>query len=286
MYLDLEDYKPDTPRVNRAMSVREGVLIALLTHAIGIIAWLLMPAVPPDRTSLDSLSEDPPVRYVQTMPQMPEVARQRPEPVDRSPKADATPVPKADTPPDKPTAAPTEKPAVTGDVPAPVVPPASTSATVPDIASKVAADPAPSLTRPTTTMGNSLRNLQQFLQTQNVNQDAGDGADQNADIKFDDKGIDFNPWLRRFVAQVKRNWLVPQAAMMMRGRVVIQFNVLRNGTITDLKIVQSSGIPPFDSAAFNSLKLSNPTLALPTEYPDDKAFFTVTFHYNEREKLS
>jgi TonB family protein len=285
MYLDLEDYRPDTPRVNRAMSVREGVLIALLAHAIGIIAWLLMPPLPPNRATLDSLSEDPPVRYVQMMPtQMPEVARQRPEPVDRSPKADAVPVPKADTPPDKPTASPTEKPTVTGDLPAPVVPPSSTSSTVPDIASKVTADPTPSLTRPTTTMGNSLRNLQQFLQTQSVAADSGDGADQNADIKFDDKGIDFNPWLRRFVAQVKRNWLVPQNAMMMRGNVVIQFYVLRNGTITDLKIVRTSGIPPFDSAAFNSLKLSNPTLALPTEYPDDKAFFTVTFHYNERER--
>jgi hypothetical protein len=48
--------------------------------------------------------------------------------------------------------------------------------------------------------------------------------------------------------------------------------------------VQSSGIPVFDTAAFNSLKLSNPTMALPPEYPDDKAFFTVTFHYNERER--
>jgi hypothetical protein len=27
--------------------------------------------------------------------------------------------------------------------------------------------------------------------------------------------------------------------------------------------------------------LSNPTTALPPEYPDDRAFFTVTFHYNE-----
>jgi hypothetical protein len=26
---------------------------------------------------------------------------------------------------------------------------------------------------------------------------------------------------------------------------------------------------------------SNPTQPLPPEYPDDKAFFTVTFYYNE-----
>ena len=285
MYLDLEDYRPDTPRVSRAISVREGILISLLAHAIGVIVWLLMP--PPARSaSLDSVSEDP-VRYVQVMPaQMPEVARTRPKPPDQSPpaKADATPIPTPSPQPDKPAAAPTERP-VTGDRPAPVPTSAPTSPTVPDIPTKVASDPSPSLTRPTTSMGNSLRNLQQFLQTQSVNTDSGDAQDpNNADIKFDSKGVDFNPWLRRFVAQIKRNWLVPQAAMMMKGHVVIQFNVLRNGTITDLRIVQTSGIPPFDLAAFNSLKLSNPTLALPTEYPDDKAFFTVTFHYNERER--
>jgi hypothetical protein len=27
---------------------------------------------------------------------------------------------------------------------------------------------------------------------------------------------------------------------------------------------------------------SNPTIALPPEYPEDKVFFTVTFYYNER----
>jgi len=57
--------------------------------------------------------------------------------------------------------------------------------------------------------------------------------------------------------------------------------VHRDGRITDLKIVQESAVASFNTAAFNSLKLSNPTMALPPEYPDDKAFFTVTFFYNE-----
>ena len=65
MYLDLEDYRPDTPRVNRAISVREGILMSLLAHAIGIIIWLLMPPAPAQRSPLDSLSEDAPIRFVQ-----------------------------------------------------------------------------------------------------------------------------------------------------------------------------------------------------------------------------
>ena len=72
-------------------------------------------------------------------------------------------------------------------------------------------------------------------------------------IQFDSKGVDFGPWLRRFVAQVKRNWFVPQAAMIMKGHVVITFNIHRNGTITDIEVKQPSHIESFNYAAFNAL---------------------------------
>ena len=41
-------------------------------------------------------------------------------------------------------------------------------------------------------------------------------------------------------------------------------------------------IESFNTAAAGALAASNPTLPLPPEYPSDKAFFTVTFFYNER----
>jgi len=279
MYLDLEEYRPDTPRVNRVISVREGILISLLAHAIGLIVWLLTPPAAPLKNPLDSRSEEAPIRFVQMVPpQLAQVAKPRVEqsPTDRA-ASSPVPVPKPDSQPDKVTGPPTDKPVVPDT--ATTAPPVTAPTTVPDIASKVTADGA-STQKPSTNLGSSLRNLQQFLQTQNFDTQTGD-KNGLGDIQFDDKGIDFNPWLRRFIAQIKRNWFVPQAAMMQHGHVVIQFNVSRNGTIADVRIVQSSGIPPFDTAAFNSLKLSNPTVALPPEYPDDKAFFTVTFHYNE-----
>ena len=119
-------------------------------------------------------------------------------------------------------------------------------------------------------LGQSLRNLQQFFATRTSTTDGADETEQSADIQFDSKGVDFGPWLRRFMAQVKRNWIVPQAAMALQGRVVIQFYVLRNGTITDLQVVQPSPMQPFTTSAFNALKLSNPTAPLPPEYPDDR----------------
>jgi hypothetical protein len=40
-------------------------------------------------------------------------------------------------------------------------------------------------------------------------------------------------------------------------------------------------VDAFNNAAANAILTSNPTEPLPPEYPADKAFFTVTFYYNE-----
>jgi TonB family protein len=84
------------------------------------------------------------------------------------------------------------------------------------------------------------------------------------------------------VTQVKSNWNVPES--FQKGHVVIQFNVLRNGTLTDIRVIEASDVPGFNSAALNALRLTSPTLDLPKEYPLDKVLFTVTFHYNEGVK--
>ena len=109
----------------------------------------------------------------------------------------------------------------------------------------------------------------------------GDGGAFGPAIQFDTKGVEFGPWIRRFIAQVKRNWFIPYAAMSMKGHVAIQFNVHKDGSITDLQVVGASPVDAFNNAAFGALSGSNPTQPLPPEYPDSKAFFTVTFFYNE-----
>ena len=130
-------------------------------------------------------------------------------------------------------------------------------------------------------LGDSLRNLQQYLQNQNFNNPRGGQGPQDPLIQFDSKGVDFGPWLRRFKVKVENNWIIPQAALTNRGRVILQFIVHRDGRITDLKIVQAAN-PALTSAAVNAITMSSPTLPLPEEYPADFVLFTVTFHYNER----
>jgi TonB family protein len=129
-------------------------------------------------------------------------------------------------------------------------------------------------------LGEALRNLQKYVDQESFANDKGQ-VQNLGPLQFDTKGVEFGPWIRRFVAQVRRNWFVPMAAMSLRGRVVLTFNVHRNGALTDVQVIQPSSIESFNRAAYNALVASNPTEPLPPEYPADKAFFTVTFYYND-----
>jgi TonB family protein len=130
-------------------------------------------------------------------------------------------------------------------------------------------------------LGSALRNLQRSIQNEQFDNQGGGGGEFGPEIQFDTKGVEFGPWLRRFVAQIKRNWFVPYAAMSLHGHVVLQFNVHKDGSITDIRVAQPSAIDAFTNSALHAIQLSNPTVPLPPEYPDPQAFFTVTFYFNE-----
>ncbi len=131
-------------------------------------------------------------------------------------------------------------------------------------------------------LADSLRNLDRYVPRDTYNNPQGGGGQPGASIQFDSKGVDFGPWLRRFIAQIRRNWNIPYAAMAFKGHVVIQFNVHRDGSISDLAVPGPSSVEGFNSAAYGALVASNPTEPLPREYPSDHCFFTVTFFYNEQ----
>src|SRR5207248_9594402 len=128
-------------------------------------------------------------------------------------------------------------------------------------------------------LGEALRSLQQSVRNEQFENQQGGGGQFGPEIQFDTKGVEFGPWIRRFVAQVKRNWYVPY--ITSGGHVVITFNVHKDGTLTDLTVIGPCPIAAFNNAAFAALASSNPTQPLPAAYPADKAFFTVTFFYNE-----
>jgi TonB family protein len=291
MYFDFEDYRPDVPRVPSVMSRREAVLLSLVAHALVLLFILFAPDQwfdSPPRETLQAETNEP-VRFVQMMPMIDrrELARRLAEQSDLDRRSATR---------ERPRIAENAAPFSRGNTPEKVVGGAEARTAGPDVPKPPSPDrpsepdPATSLpldTPPTSrgmargNLGDAFRNLQRYLQDQNYDNQRGGNTEPSADIQFDAKGVDFGPWLRRFVAQIKRNWLIPQVAEISRGRVVTQFAVLRNGMIVELRVVKPAGIDALTISALNALKLSNPTAALPPEYPDDRAQFTVTFHYNE-----
>jgi len=130
-------------------------------------------------------------------------------------------------------------------------------------------------------LSNALRDVTRYAPAQIFENSQGGGQFGSA-IQFDTKGVEFGPWVRRFIAQIKRNWFVPYAAMSLKGHVVVTFNVHKDGSITDITVIGPCPVDAFNNSSFNAIAASNPTQALPPEYPSDKAFFTVTFFYNEQ----
>jgi TonB family protein len=130
-------------------------------------------------------------------------------------------------------------------------------------------------------LSNALRDVTRYVPQQMFDNPQGGGQFGSA-IQFDTKGVEFGPWVRRFIAHIKRNWFIPYAAMSLRGHVVVTFNVHKDGSISDVTVVGPCPVDAFNNSSYNAIAASNPTQPLPPEYPSDKAFFTVTFFYNEQ----
>ena len=327
MFLHLDDTRPDTDQIERAISLREAVAGSILVHVGVLLLFLYLPTLPWVQRLLARPPEAQAIPMVQPQQQdraqpfvmvEPRIDREalrkmtRPAPLsdadrearsrERNPNAtNNQPFLRGRSAELTEAQKRTEKPKGQGPAPDPAPPTpqaepaqnAANTATPPPLAQAPLPTPRPQ-TQPVTqqppaprggpppggALGEALRNLNRYAQDQQLDNPNG-GNQVDPAIQFDSKGVEFGPWLRRFVAQVKRNWFVPSAAMSLKGHVVITFNVHKDGRITDLQVLRPSDVAAFNNAAMNALATSNPTMALPPEYPADKAFFTVTFYYNE-----
>jgi TonB family protein len=304
MYFDFDDRYRDIEPVGSAINRRDGVFVSVVIHGLILVVLLFAPRYieqflpaqvvqpPPQQQP----REDQP-RFVFVQPKMELPPTRTPERVemsdlDRSARSPEKATPKLENPlpmargnsSERTEATPEEK--MRGQGPAPQPAPPAPEVQTPSALEQRQADmammqkPQQQQPPPGGSLGEALKNLQKYVQNESFSNQKGQ-MQEFGPLQFDTKGVEFGPWIRRFVSQVRRNWFVPMAAMTMRGRVVITFYVHRNGALTDVTVIRPSEIESFNTAAVNALLASNPTVALPPEYPDDKAFFTVTFFYNE-----
>ena len=102
-------------------------------------------------------------------------------------------------------------------------------------------------------------------------------------ILSDTRGVDFGPYLSRIVYIVRRNWysVIPESARLgEKGRVSIVFEILKDGTVPQLRLVASSGADPLDRAALAGIRASIPFPPLPEEFTGNHLVLQFIFLYN------
>jgi outer membrane biosynthesis protein TonB len=319
MYFDFEDNHPDISPLEHPITWREVVLLTIILHLLMVILVILHPELPGAAAARARAVEQMQMareqareaqRFVFVQPRLDTPAPEPPKP--RAPLSDkdrvARTLERAPAPTSlEPYSRGNTPERVEGEAPRPAAPPAP--AAPPGVdghgrdqpeGTKGGSPPLPSQgslllpSMPETgrgagargagagqgLLGSALRDLQRYVREDAFDNQGGGGA-FGPSIQFDTKGVEFGPWIRRFIAQIKRNWFIPYAAMAMKGHVVVTFYVMKDGRIGELAVPGPCPVEAFNNAAFNALAASNPTQPLPPEYPSDRAFFTVTFYYNE-----
>jgi TonB family protein len=105
------------------------------------------------------------------------------------------------------------------------------------------------------------------------------------EVLTDTMGVDFGPYERRVVHDVKMNWyqLIPEQArvpLLKKGKVTIEFAILKDGTVAGLKFASTSGDVALDRAAWGGITASNPFPPLPGEFGGQYLGLRFTFYYN------
>lgn len=102
---------------------------------------------------------------------------------------------------------------------------------------------------------------------------------QMGPLFFDPEGADFTRWINHFKSEVYRNWIIPEPARLgVRGQAAFEFTVDRNGRVSRITLLSSSGMSALDRAASNALQGSD-LMALPDDYPESSVTMRVTFVY-------
>src|SRR5246127_5040669 len=101
------------------------------------------------------------------------------------------------------------------------------------------------------------------------------------EITSDTMGVDFNPYLTRLLHEVKDRWyhLIPESASWKKGWVTLEFDILKDGSVQGLKIVDSSGDVTLERPAYGSITYSS-FQPLPKEFTGPYLGLRFRYFYN------
>jgi TonB family protein len=113
----------------------------------------------------------------------------------------------------------------------------------------------------------------------------GGGIKSNMDILSDTMGVDFGPYLARVLHDVRQSWyqLIPEIArapLMKKGRVAIEFAIMKDGSVAGMRLISPSGDVSLDRAAWGGISGSNPFPPLPNQFRGQYLALRFRFFYN------
>ncbi|MFZ0960697.1 MAG: TonB family protein [Terriglobia bacterium] len=152
---------------------------------------------------------------------------------------------------------------------------------------------------PSLTPGQAIQQSMQAAARGGYHPESGSGGGGDSNMEFnnlhpnfsteaptilsDTRGVDFGPYLARIIFIVRRNWLsvIPESARLgEKGRVAIVFEILKDGSMPQERMVASSGSDPLDRAAYNGIHASVPFPPLPQEFTGNHLVLQFIFLYN------
>ncbi|HKI27371.1 MAG TPA: TonB family protein [Candidatus Sulfotelmatobacter sp.] len=104
----------------------------------------------------------------------------------------------------------------------------------------------------------------------------------NLEILSDTQGVDFGPYLQRILEDVRENWyhLIPESAEMKKGKLAIEFYIMKDGRVQGLILTATSGDSALDRPAIGAITASDPFPPLPSQFNGPYLALRFRFFYN------
>ncbi len=110
----------------------------------------------------------------------------------------------------------------------------------------------------------------------------GGGFVDYGPISFDTQGYDWGDYAEEMLRKIKIHWYerIPKLFELgPDGELSIRFYIRKDGSVEGESVQRTSGIPPYDHAAFMGIADSDPFRPLPSDLHEDREGVTITFKY-------
>ena len=95
-----------------------------------------------------------------------------------------------------------------------------------------------------------------------------------------DQDFEYAYYVQQMLSRIHRHW--QRTAVRGTTHVIVRFTIMKDGSVHDAEIEQSSGVSILDRGALRAVMLADPMPPLPNSYPKDRVGVHLRFTYSDR----